>query len=273
MKQILFSLLLLISIGAMAQPQKSMRSYTPRAPQMSDTTWTNQGTTGTSTWQQLFNLFGIANKQPLEDQRLSTTNAPTFAGLTSNGLVKLIGQGATPAPPVSGTQNMYADSTGAWTIQGSNGFALSISKNRLTANHRIHIQNKDYTVADSADVAANAAATTANSSNINAYLVTSSIYTSGSTYTLPDNSSWVIINPSSTVSTLAVTMPANPKDGQREDFSFGGTITSGTVVTSFSVIGNTGQGVIQSTAPASVQAGETISYRFNISLLKWYRIL
>jgi hypothetical protein len=84
---------------------------------------------------------------------LATTNNPTFTGLTSNGIIKLIGQTGTPSAPAVGTQNVYADSTGAVTFQGSNGFALSLSKNRLTANHRVYFQNKDYTLADSADVA------------------------------------------------------------------------------------------------------------------------
>jgi hypothetical protein len=91
---------------------------------------------------------------------------PTFSGLTSNGLIKLIGQPGTPAAPLTGTQNMYADSTGAFALQGSNGFALSLSKSRLTANHRIFVQNKDYTLADSADVAAQAATITANTGTI-----------------------------------------------------------------------------------------------------------
>jgi hypothetical protein len=95
-----------------------------------------------------------ATYHPLENQRLSTTNSPTFAGLTSNGIIKLIGQAGTPSAPAVGTQNVYADSTGTFTIQGSNSFALSLSKARLTANHRVFFQNKDYTPADSADVAA-----------------------------------------------------------------------------------------------------------------------
>jgi hypothetical protein len=94
-----------------------------------------------------------SGNQPLENQRLSTTNSPAFAGLTANGLIRLTGQSGTPSAPTSGTQNLYADSTGAFTLQGANGFAFSISKNRLTANHRVYVQNKDYTVADSADVA------------------------------------------------------------------------------------------------------------------------
>jgi hypothetical protein len=99
------------------------------------------------------NGYNDLRYHPLENQRLSTTNTPTFAGLTSNGVIKLIGQSGTPSAPSAGTQNMYADSTGAWTLQGSNGFALALSKNRLTANHRVFVQNKDYTLADSADIA------------------------------------------------------------------------------------------------------------------------
>jgi hypothetical protein len=108
---------------------------------------------------------------------------------------------------------------------------------------------------------------------IDAYLVSIATYTSGSTYTVPNNTNWIVINPAATVAALAVTMPPNPITNQRVEFSFGGTLTSGTVINNFSVAGNTGQSVIQATTPLGVQAGETIIYKYNLSLQKWYRIL
>ena len=97
-------------------------------------------------------------------------------------------------------------------------------------------------------------------------------HTAGSTVTVTASNSWLVVNPASTLATLTVTMPASPTDGQVVEISFGGTITSGNVVTSLTVSPNSGQTLLQATTPSSVEAGETIRYRYKSSNTKWYKI-
>jgi hypothetical protein len=99
-----------------------------------------------------------------------------------------------------------------------------------------------------------------------------STYTSGGTYTIPNNVNWVKVNPASTQASLTITMPAAPVDNQRVDISFGGTVTSGAVITSLTMAANTGQALLQSAAPSTGTAGTTISYKYSLSNTKWYRI-
>lgn len=101
-----------------------------------------------------------------------------------------------------------------------------------------------------------------------------SIITSGSSFTLSNQTGaiWIIVNPTTVLSNLALTFPASPPNLQNVHVSFGGTLTTGTVVTSFSVAGNAGQTVLQPTSPSSIQAGETLSYRYNSTTSTWYRL-
>lgn len=94
----------------------------------------------------------------------------------------------------------------------------------------------------------------------------------GSTLTVNNASTWVIINPSTTIAALTITMPATPYDTQFIDVTFGGSITSGVVVTAISVIANTGQTLLQPYVLDIVQAGETLSYQYNLSQKIWYRL-
>lgn len=97
-------------------------------------------------------------------------------------------------------------------------------------------------------------------------------HTSGTTVTISNATTWLIVNPASTLATLTITMPASPTDAQRIEINFGGTLTTGTVVTDITVAGNTGQSILQATTPSSLEAGEALSYRYNSTNLKWYRI-
>lgn len=77
--------------------------------------------------------------QPLENQRLSTTNSPNFNALAiigtgGSGFISLTAQTSPPTTPAVGTQNIYADSSGRFTIMGSNGYSASLSKSLLTQN-------------------------------------------------------------------------------------------------------------------------------------------
>lgn len=98
-------------------------------------------------------------------------------------------------------------------------------------------------------------------------------HTSGATITLSNTTTWLVVNPGSLLAALTVTMPASPTDGQLIDISFGGTITASgsAVVTSFTVAGNSGQGIIGATAYGTVETDDHISYRYNSTNSKWYR--
>ena len=100
------------------------------------------------------------------------------------------------------------------------------------------------------------------------YKVIRQVYTSGSSVTATDSTTWLIINPSSLVAALTITMASSPTDGQDLIISFGGTMTTGTVVTSLTISG----GVIQATSPGEIEAGEAIKYRYNSNNSKWYRL-
>ena len=98
------------------------------------------------------------------------------------------------------------------------------------------------------------------------------IYTSGTTITVNNKVTWLIINPSSVVAALTVTMPASPYDKQVVKLSFGKIITSGQpVVTLITVAPNTGQTLLQPLGLDQVVAGESLTYKYVLSLTNWYR--
>lgn len=94
--------------------------------------------------------------------------------------------------------------------------------------------------------------------------------TSGTSVTVNANTDVLVVNPAATLSTLTITMPSAMKTGQTLHIVFGGSVTSGTVVTSLSISPNTGQSMIQNSTPSVVEAGETVSYKYYSG--KWYRI-
>lgn len=86
-----------------------------------------------------------ANKQPLENQRLSTTNLPQFTG------VNVLPQSNLSTPSAGFN---ITDSTGAGaTFIFPSGIRKSLNWSNVTGNSIWKFQNKSYTVADSADVA------------------------------------------------------------------------------------------------------------------------
>lgn len=103
----------------------------------------------------------------------------------------------------------------------------------------------------------------------NLVALTQQSHTSGTTVTISNATGpiWLIVNPASTLATLTITLPTGV-DGQRVDVSFGGTLTSGTVVTAVSFSPTP----LQASTPTLVEAGEIISYRWKASVSKWYRI-
>lgn len=88
--------------------------------------------------------------------------------------------------------------------------------------------------------------------------------TSGTSGTVTGSNYWVFFNPSSTLASYASTLPASPTIGQSVVYYFGGTITSGTVITSFTVLPNTSQAIIDNTpiSGTSVTTDNTIQYDY-----------
>lgn len=96
--------------------------------------------------------------------------------------------------------------------------------------------------------------------------------TSGTTTTIGNNINTVTVNPGSTLASHTITLPAAPKNGQEVKIEFGGTLTSGTVVTTLSIAANTGQALIQPSAPTTAVAGDCLIYHYKTANAKWYRV-
>jgi hypothetical protein len=96
--------------------------------------------------------------------------------------------------------------------------------------------------------------------------------TVGTTTTLGNTINIALTNPASVLASHTITMPASPVDGQQMIFLFGGTITSGAVVTAFTISANSGQGLIEPSAPTTANAGDSFIYVYKSSTTKWYRI-
>jgi len=98
--------------------------------------------------------------------------------------------------------------------------------------------------------------------------------TSGTTATVTDSTTWFIINPVSVLTSFTLTMPTSPYNGKVVSFSFGGTITATaeSVVNTFTVVPNAGQGIIGQTVFYSVETDNHFTFKYNSSLSKWYRL-
>lgn len=62
-------------------------------------------------------------------------NSFSIIGTAGAGYNDLLAQSSPPSTPASGHQYVYADASGRWTIVGSNGFGLSLSKSLFTSSH------------------------------------------------------------------------------------------------------------------------------------------
>lgn len=97
-------------------------------------------------------------------------------------------------------------------------------------------------------------------------------YTSGGNVSIPDNISLFIYNPSSTESSATITLPANPIDGQITTIAFGGSVSSGTVVTTLSLSTTGGQTINVGTAAANGMVENPLTFQFVAPLNKWYLV-
>jgi hypothetical protein len=95
-------------------------------------------------------------------------------------------------------------------------------------------------------------------------------YTGGGNATIPDNVSIYIYDPASVQAGATITLPANPLDGQTLYIFGGGTVTSGNVITSFTLDGN-GRTVIGDGA-AQLKVGKAIELHYVAANDIWYAI-
>lgn len=94
------------------------------------------------------------------------------------------------------------------------------------------------------------------------------VYQGGGSDTIPDNVSYYIYDPATVQSGATITLPANPLNGQTLFIFGGGTITSGNVITGFTLDGN-GNTVIGNGAN-NLKVGKAIELHFMNNI--WYAI-
>jgi hypothetical protein len=93
-------------------------------------------------------------------------------------------------------------------------------------------------------------------------------YTSGASVTCNNETTWLIINPTTLQTSLTVNLPSSPIANQDVLISFGGTLTTGVVVNTLTISPTP----LQSTTPSFIEVGESVGYRWNATNSKWYRI-
>lgn len=94
--------------------------------------------------------------------------------------------------------------------------------------------------------------------------VVKQVHASGTTVTISNATTWLVVDGGSTFASLSVLLPATPTDLQEV------VISADDDITTFSVVPNSGHTLNQATAPSTMQAGESVTYRFTNT--KWYRI-
>lgn len=100
------------------------------------------------------------------------------------------------------------------------------------------------------------------------------VVTNGASFGITVGANEIIIDPSSTTATQVLTLPVSPPDGTIVNLHFGGTLTSGTIVTSFSVVPGSGAAIIDNSAPTTAVYGDYFRYHYyttNLGSPRWYR--
>lgn len=96
-------------------------------------------------------------------------------------------------------------------------------------------------------------------------------YTSGGSVTISNGERGIYYDPATTQATATITLPSTPTDGQELLVSFGGTITSGTVVTILTIAPNSGQTIL-GTLPTTATINTVIEYKWRAATSQWYEI-
>ncbi len=115
--------------------------------------WGFRSQAGSFSLSALTDNFGTANRALQIDQTGTVPTLATFFEQVNSPSMLFDAQGSTPtAPSTSLTKRLYNNAAGNLTLQPNNGNALSFDITHLTGSHKAIYQNKDYTLADSADV-------------------------------------------------------------------------------------------------------------------------
>lgn len=80
------------------------------------------------------------------------------------------------------------------------------------------------------------------------------------------------INPTTTISSLTLVLPTTSQDRKDVEVNFGGTLSSGTVVTTLTIQGPGGNAPVQSNTPTSASAGQVFTYRYDSTIARYRRI-
>lgn len=89
---------------------------------------------------------------------------------------------------------------------------------------------------------------------------------SGTTATVPNQTCYYIVGGTTTVSSITLTMPSAPLDGQTL------VLASTVAITTLSVVANTGQ-IIAANGPTSASANTTVAkWIYNASVKTWFRV-
>lgn len=107
----------------------------------------------------------------------------------------------------------------------------------------------------------------------NVLTTTAEVVTTGSTFTPATRTRRVYVDPASTLPTLTITLPPTPVDGDQLLIMFGGTLVAGNqVVTTLSVVPNSGQSILEFNSAVVATAGDVIQYEYRASATRWHRI-
>ena len=113
----------------------------------------------------------------------------------------------------------------------------------------------------------------ANKVSINSNAVatpTMQIETGGGDVTINDGVRGLYYDPPTLVAAATVTLPANPVDGQEVLIIFGGTITSGNVITLLTILANSGQTLVSTSGNAIANAGYINTAKYRTDITAWY---
>lgn len=202
--------------------------------------------------------------------------------IISSTPTNVAGYGITDAVTLTGTQTLTNKTIAGTQITGNiSGNAASITgsitESQVT-NLTSDLAAKQATITVTTAGTSGPATLSSGTLNIPQYaggstLLTRQSITSGTTATGTSGNLIVTFNFASTASTFNFTMPASPTDQQVVAFEAGGTLTTGTEVTTLTITPNSGQSIIQSTALTTLGVGEYALYKWNNSLTAWFREL
>jgi hypothetical protein len=99
------------------------------------------------------------------------------------------------------------------------------------------------------------------------------IVTTGSP-TISNDVRYFYYDPATNQTSVTITMPANPNDGDEITIMFGGQVAAAaTVINNLTMSPNTGQALYGTAAPASALGGDSLRYIYRANTGRWYRII